>query len=366
MIALLVFIIILGLIVFVHEFGHFIVAKRSGMRVEEFGFGFPPRIFGVKRGDTVYSVNWVPLGGFVKIKGENGEGEGDSDSFISKSIPRRAAVMLAGVTMNVILAFVLLSFGYAIGIPQALDAPKAGAIVDNATVRVGGVRPGSPADKAGLKTDDVILAMDGSSAENADALRQAIRSGSGDIKVKISRGGTESELVATPEVLSETGTRGLGLELFDVGNVRYPWYLAPVRGAEATLSMLISIAMSFYGLIAGIFAGAGVPAAVSGPVGIAVYTGDAVKIGFRYLIEFTAFLSLNLAVLNAIPFPALDGGRFLFIVVEAIRRRPVSRRVEGIVHQVGFALLMLLILAVTYRDLLRYSGAIGGFFKGIF
>lgn len=366
MIALLVFIIILGLIVFVHELGHFIVAKRAGMRVEEFGFGFPPRIFGIKRGDTVYSINWIPLGGFVKIKGENGEGENDTDSFISKSLPRRAAVMLAGVTMNVVLAFVLLSFGYMIGIPQALDAPKAGAIVDSTTVRIGGVLPGSPAEKAGLKTDDVVLGMNGSAPENADALRQMIRSGSGDVKVKILRSGTESEIVAIPEILKETGVRGLGLELFDVGNVRYPWYLAPVRGAEATLSMLVSIATSFYGLIAGIFAGAGVPAGVSGPVGIAVYTGDAVKIGFRYLIEFTAFLSLNLAVLNIVPFPALDGGRFLFIIIEAIRRRPVSRRVEGIVHQVGFALLMLLILAVTYRDLLRYSGAIGGFFKGIF
>jgi Predicted membrane-associated Zn-dependent proteases 1 len=185
------------------------------------------------------------------------------------------------------------------------------------------------------------------------------------VKIKVKRGGSEPTLVIAPEVLKETGSRGLGVEMIDVGTVRFPWYLAPVRGAQATAYMLWAIVVSFYGLLAGLFTGRGLSADVSGLSGIAVVTGQAVQFGFAYLVEFMALLSLNLAVVNAVPFPALDGGRFLFLVIEAVRRRPVSRRLEGIVHQIGFAVLMLLVVAVTYRDLVRYGSTITGFFKGL-
>jgi regulator of sigma E protease len=266
--------------------------------------------------------------------------------------------------MNIILAFVLFTGGYIAGVPQAIDVPIAGAIVSAATVRAGDVLVGSPAERGGLKPNDIIQSWNNAKVTGADALRTAIRSGSGDASVKVMRGKTELTLTLVPEILKETGNRGIGVELMDVGTVRFPWYLAPVRGAQTTAYMLWSIILAFGGLIAGLFAGHGLSSDVSGPIGIAVITGQAVQIGFAYLVEFVALLSLNLAVVNAIPFPALDGGRFLFLIIEAVRRRPVSQKVEGIVHQIGFAVLMLLIVAVTYRDLVRYGGAIVGFFKG--
>ncbi len=365
MISIIIFIIILGIIVFVHELGHFVAAKLSGMRVDEFGFGFPPRLFGVKRGGTIYSINAIPLGGFVKIKGEGGEEAMDTDSFASKSIPRRIVVILAGVTMNIILAFVLFTIGFSVGVPQALDALPKGAIVSDRTVRIGTILPGSPADKGGVLSGDIVTSLDGTAVADAEALRSAIRSGSGDIKLEVLRDKIPTELTIAPTVLKETNNRGIGVELMDVGTVRFPWYWAPVRGIEATVNTLWSIVLSFYTLISGLVIGHGLSSDVSGPVGIAVITGQAVKIGFRYLLEFTALLSLNLAVVNAIPFPALDGGRFFFLIIETLRGRAVSRKIEGVAHQVGFTLLMLLIVAITYRDLVKYSGAIVGFFKGI-
>lgn len=364
--SILIFIIILGIIIFVHELGHFVAAKRAGMRVDEFGFGFPPRLFGIKRGGTIYSLNWIPLGGFVRIKGENGEDANEADSFGAKSMPRRIIVILAGVTMNVVLAFALFTGGFLAGIPQAIDIVPSGAIVTDRMVWVGQVLNDSPADEAGLKLGDTISAFDKAAVAKTDDLRDIIRSGSGDIRLKIQRDNVEQEIVISPRVLEETKERGIGAELMDVGTVRFPWYLAIVRGAEATLVMLWAIIASFGSLIAGLVAGKGLTADISGPVGIAIITGEAARLGFRYLLEFTALLSLNLAVINAIPFPALDGGRFLFLIVEAVRGRKVSKKIEGIAHQVGFLLLMVLIVAVTYRDLVRYSGAITGFFKGLF
>ncbi len=366
MLSIIVFIVILGIIIFVHELGHFITAKRAGMRVDEFGFGFPPRLFGIKRGGTIYSLNWIPLGGFVKIKGENGEDGTDADSFGSKSLPKRIAVILAGVAMNVLLAVALFTVGYIVGVPQAVDVPPPGAIVSERNIRIGGIVSGSPAEKAGIAPGDIVKEADGSPLSSSESLRQKIRASEGEIKLKVLRDKSEKDIVVAPEILKDTGIRGIGVELIDVGIVRYPWYLAPLKGVETSIAALGAIFVSFYGLLAGIFSGAGISPDVSGPVGIAVITGEAVKIGFRYLLEFTALLSLNLAVVNVIPFPALDGGRFLFLLIEAVRGRAVSRKVEGIAHQAGFALLILLILAVTYRDLVRYGGAIGGFFKGIF
>jgi regulator of sigma E protease len=363
--SILIFIVILGVIVFVHELGHFVMAKRAGMRVDEFGFGFPPRIFGYKRGGTIYSLNLIPIGGFVKIKGENGEEAWDADSFGAKKWWRRVSVILAGVTMNVILAFLLFTAGYLIGVPQDVSSFPADAKVGSLQVWVGEVLPGSPAEKAGIKSGDIIIEADGVKIVRGDALRAAIKNASGQMEILALRGGKEISFSAKPEKLAQTDAPALGIGLMDIGTVRYAWYLAPVRAAQTTVTMLWNIAASFVSLIGRIFSGQGVGADVSGPVGIAVVTGAAAKIGFAYLLEFTALLSLNLAVINIIPFPALDGGRFLFLVIERLRGRAVSRKVEGIMHQAGFVALMLLILAVTYGDLVKYGGAITGFLKGI-
>jgi regulator of sigma E protease len=362
----LAFIIVFATIVFVHEFGHFISARKSGMNVEEFGFGFPPRLFAVKRGKTVYSLNLIPLGGFVKIKGEDGEDRDSMDSFASKSIFRRAVVLAAGVFANVVLAFVIFTACYIVGAPQVTDNLPADAIVANKQTMIAGVLAGSPADKAALKTDDIVLKVNGENIAGVDGLRTAIKNSSGDVMLAISRSGKEINVTVSPVVLSETKSRGIGVSLAEIGTVRFSWYRAPIYAAEAIASVTTAIVSSLWSLLAGIFAGRGVTSEVTGPIGIAAATSEAVSLGWRYLAQFTALLSLNLAVLNIIPFPALDGGRLLFLVIEALRRRPVSRKVEGIVHQSGFALLMLLVLVITWKDLVRYGGAIGGFFQRMF
>ncbi len=366
MLSLLIFIIVLGIIVFVHEFGHFIAAKRSGVRVDEFGFGFPPRIFGVKRGDTIYSLNWIPLGGFVKIKGETGEDRTLPDSFSSKPAWNRAIILLAGVGMNILLAAVLLGIGFGIGVPQITDNLPPSAIIKERSVQIVDVLSEKPAARAGVHAGDTILSVDGREVADADMLRDAVRSGEGDIKLVIRRNHKEQELTVTPLVLTETGARGIGVQLANVGIVRYPWYIAIPRGFAAAFEYLWIIIVSFGLLLKNLVIGKGLTADLSGPVGIAVLTGQVARLGFTYLLQFIALLSLNLAVINAVPFPALDGGRFLFLVIEKLRGKPMPKRAENIAHQIGFALLMLLVLAVTYRDLVRYGGAITGFFKRLF
>jgi regulator of sigma E protease len=362
----LAFIIVFATIVFVHEFGHFISARKSGMNVEEFGFGFPPRLVAIKRGKTVYSLNLIPLGGFVKIKGEDGEDRESSDSFASKSIFRRAVTLAAGVFANVVLAFLIFTFCYIVGAPQMTDNLPPDAIVTTPQTIIAGVLPGSPADKATLKADDIILKINGEKITGVKGLQAMIKNSSGDVDLDISRSGKEIGVRVAPVVLSETGSRGIGVSLAEIGIVRFPWWSAPVYAARAVASVITAVGSSLWNLVFGIFVGKGVTSEVTGPIGVAAATGEAAGLGWRYLAQFTAILSLNLAVLNIIPFPALDGGRLFFLVLEALRRRPVSRKVEGIVHQSGFALLMLLVLVITWKDLVRYGGAIGGFFQRMF
>ncbi len=362
----LAFIIVFATIVFVHEFGHFITARKSGMNVEEFGFGFPPRLFSIKRGQTVYSLNLIPLGGFVKIKGENGEDNDSSDSFSAKSIPRRAITLAAGVLANVLLAFVIFTVIYIVGAPQMTENLPPSAIVSGERTVITEVLADSPAARASLKANDEVLKINNGKITGVLALQTEIKNSVGDINLLISRSGKEFNVTITPAALSETVSRGIGVGLADIGTVRFPWYRAPIYAASAVASVTTAIGSSLWSLIVNIVIGKGLSSEVSGPIGIAAATGQAANLGWRYLAQFTAILSLNLAVLNIIPFPALDGGRLLFLLVEALRRRPISRKIEGVVHQSGFALLMLLVLVITWKDLIRYGGAIGGFFKGMF
>jgi len=366
MLTILIFIIVLGVIVFVHEFGHFIAAKRAGVRVDEFGFGFPPRIFGVRRGETTYSVNLIPLGGFVKLHGEGGEGRDDPRSFAAKPAWVRAIILLAGVGMNVVLAAFLLTIGFTFGVRQLTDGLPPEAIVSGSEVRVLQVLPGAPAHEAGLKSGDAIISVGGVPLTEAAGLRERVAESDGDLSLVVRRGTETITLTVVPRELPEADGRAIGVLPGNVGTVRYPWYLAPVKGVVAAFTLLGLIAAAFWELLAGLLTGRGLTADLSGPVGIAVVTGEATRLGIMYLLQFTALLSLNLAVLNAIPFPALDGGRFLFLVIEKLRGRPLPKNAEAVVHQAGFAVLMLLVVAVTYRDLVRYGSTIGGFFRGLF
>lgn len=384
--TIITFIIILSVLVFVHELGHFMMARKFGVRAEEFGFGFPPRAFGMYKNNqgrrkivwgarevtdcpgTVYSLNWLPLGGFVKIKGEDGGERSEADSFAGRPVWQRAFMLAAGVVMNIILAAVLISAGYMIGLPQALDGQlDASARVSNKKIQIVEVMKNTPAAAAGLELGDVILSIDNKNFANYQELQNYVAANIGHkLSYKIERGRDLIGLEVAPELMKETGKGGIGVAISETGLVSYPWYLAIWQGTKTTLILTWSIIMAFYELIKGLIFGRGVAADLAGPVGIAALTGQVARLGFAYLLQFTALLSINLAVINFLPFPALDGGRVLFLIIEKIKRSPVKKEVEAAIHNIGFALLMLLVLLVTFRDVSRFSNIFKNVWEKIF
>jgi regulator of sigma E protease len=357
--TVIIFLLLLSALVFVHEFGHFIVAIKTGIRVEEFGFGFPPKAWSIKRGKTEYSINWIPLGGFVRIKGESGDNARDKDAFGGRPLWARALVVLAGVTMNVVFAWVLLSVGYLVGLPAIVETRAPQSIVSDVKIHVYDVVADSPAMMAGMKQGDTIVTVDGRTMGSIDEMiaYTAAREGQS-LQVQLKREEQDIAVSVVPTVMSETGRAGVGIQLFETGFVSYPWYLAPWEGAKATASFLAQIVVSLYGFFRDLIVTQTVSQDMSGPVGIAVLTGEVAALGGRYLLQFAALLSLNLAVVNILPLPALDGGRFFFLLMEVFRRKPANAKFEAITHSVGFAALMLVVVAVTYRDLTKYGGRI--------
>ncbi len=391
MITVIIFILILGLLVFVHELGHFLVARRNGVEVEEFGFGFPPRILGIywnrknerkvvwgsreieeirearKIGEekTVYSVNWIPLGGFVKIRGEDGEpsslaaGEKISPkSFAAQKPFVRIKILAAGVVMNFLLAAVLLSVGYFVGIPQTVEDKTTGK-AKNEKIQIMETVSGSPADKMGIKIgDQVIGAINNSgkllSFSTIEQVQNYINENKGNqIELVIRRGNEELKLSGIPRNDYPPNEGALGISLVKTAEVSYPFYEAIWRGVKTTADLTGMILVAFGGLLWKLFAGQSVGMDVSGPVGIAVLTGQVAKLGFIYILQFTALLSINLAIVNILPIPALDGGRILFILIEKIKGSPVSQKFEQRAHNIGFALLITLMAVVTFRDVAR-------------
>jgi len=358
-VTIVVFLLVLSLIVFVHEFGHFYTAIKLGIGVEEFGFGFPPRMFGIKRKGILYSINWIPLGGFVKIKGEDGDNSED-DSFAKQAVWKRALVLFAGVFMNWVLALVLLTVGYFVGLPAVLEGDvPAGAIVSNEKVQIMEVYPESSADKAGLKVGDIVLTVNENNFDDNIVLQKYLKDNKDtEFSFNLKRGKEEKNILVTAEEIPDLeDEKLLGVGLVKSGIVSYPWYRAPIESFKTVVSITQLIFMAFFGLIANLIRGSG-SADVSGPIGVAVFAGRALDMGWIYLLQFTALISVNLAVINILPFPALDGGRVLFLIIEKIRRKPNNQKVEAIIHNVGFSLLMLLIVLITYKDIVRYGGGV--------
>jgi regulator of sigma E protease len=376
--TLVVFIFILGLLVFVHEFGHFIVAIKNGVKAEEFGFGFPPRAIGVVKTEdgwkivwrakptdknfknTIYSLNWIPLGGFVKIKGEMGEDATDSDSFVRKKIWQRMLIISAGVAMNIVTAAVFLSIGFGIGMPQVLDDNVSRfARVRDAEIQIVNVMAGTPAEKAGIAYGDIIVSIDGKDFEKMSDLGGYVGGKEGVVtKMQIKRGEDILEKEIIPQRIEEYNVTGYGIGMVRVGVVSYPWYIAPWEGLKETLFYIKEISRAFGLLLKDLVMGDKISVDLSGPVGIAVLTGKVARLGIIYLLQFVALLSVNLAIINFLPFPALDGGRLLFLVIEWFRGKPVNQRIENIIHNVGFTLLLIFIVLITYRDFTKFGGRI--------
>lgn len=348
MITLLVFILILGVLVLVHELGHFIAAKKNGLIVEEFGFGFPPRIFSWKPGETIYSINLLPLGGFVKILGENDGETSNLKSFASKSIGTRGLITAAGVAMNFALGALLLIIGFYIGLPQVLNKENE-TIAKNIKIQIVAINYDSPAEKANLKLGD--------SVENFDEIsifQDFINKNKGkEIILKIKRGGDNLEIKTIPRVNPPEGEGALGIALVKTGLISYPWYKSVWLGIQSAFIITWEIIKGFFELIKNLITAGKVPQEIAGPVGIATLAGQAINLGFVYLLQLVALISLNLAVLNLIPFPALDGGRLLFLGIEKIKGSKVNPKIENAIHSVGMILLLALVALITYRDILK-------------
>ncbi|MDO8574685.1 MAG: RIP metalloprotease RseP [bacterium] len=348
MITVLIFILILGILVLVHEWGHFIAAKKSGLTVEEFGFGFPPRIFSWKVNETLYSINLLPLGGFVKILGEDGGETNSPKSFSSKSAGIRSLIAAAGVTMNFILGALLLIIGFYIGLPQILNKDNE-AIAKNIQIQIIAISSNSPAEKANLKLGDSI-----ENFKEISIFQDFISKNKGrEVSLKIKRGEDYLEIKTVPRIDPPEGEGALGIALVKTGLISYPWYQSVWLGIKSAFIITWEIIKGFFGLIKNLLTAGKIPQEVAGPVGIAVLAGQAINLGFIYLLQLVALISLNLAVLNLIPFPALDGGRLLFLGIEKIKGSKVNPKIENAIHSIGLVLLLALVILITYRDILK-------------
>jgi len=353
---------VFGLLVLVHELGHFLAAKWADIRVEEFGIGFPPRFFGIKRGETIYSLNWLPIGGFVRMPGENGEttneqGVYDPRTFGAKPASKRLIVLLAGVTMNVLMAFVLLTAAEVIGQPDTNRIPPV----------VGEVVTGSPAAQAGLQKGDRFLTVDGHPITYYTDFRAQITKLTDDqpqtvstvpITVTVQRLGVAEpvtltvQAIAHPDANKGQGHFGFSIDESGTPLVRVPLWQAPAKAIQDMGDMIVGTVNGIGQIIRG-----QIPwnKAVSGPVGIVNVTGQIAatvpSIGPYLILYLAAYLSLNLAFVNALPIPALDGGRVLLVLVEVLRRgKRLSPQREGLINLVGMGLLLLLMLVVTLND----------------
>lgn len=364
LISLLVFAILLSFLVFIHELGHFAVAKWTGMRVDEFAIGFPPRIWSKKRGETTYAFNAIPFGGYVKIHGESPdeEGMGDDDprSFDHKPVRARVAVILAGITMNVLFAFVALTLAFSVGftsISQDLST-RSDTTVLRQEVLVSSVGVESPADKAGIKPGDVVLSLtpEGGEATQPSSITELVAftkdlqaQGNLSLAVSYDRAGVTNEAQVA---LNPTGP-AMGITIQSLDTVKVPFWQAPgvaIKEMGAILGLTWDALAGFGKKLVK----AELDENVSGPIGIYQATATATQMGFSQVLFLAVVLSLNLALLNLLPIPALDGGKFVFLMVEGVfRKKVIHRKLEQGMTAVSFFLLIGLMVVLTGRDIFR-------------
>ena len=376
---------VIGVLILVHELGHFATAKWFGIKVTEFGFGFPPRLFGIRRGETVYAINLVPLGGFVRMVGE--EDPTDPRSFARQSVLKRTIVLTAGPLMNLLVPIVI--FTVLFSLPRDTVV---GAVV------IGGIVPESPAEAAGLRAGDTVISADGQRLDNhADLMQRIMAKLGSNIELVVRRGSLISGMGQSPEfsvvesvhleprlkhpdmlvvkevtdpskevALSEARRYDASLKIGDtliqgptgiligttnprVVKKRYPvWDAVPMSIQQIWDLLVITKNVTVR------WAGGGPDPGFAGPIGIAQVTGEVAKAGVLPLFELVAFISISLGIVNILPIPALDGGRQMFVLLEWVRRgKRISPQREGLVHLVGFAMVVGFIFMMSYRDIAR-------------
>ncbi|OGM92016.1 RIP metalloprotease RseP [Candidatus Wolfebacteria bacterium RIFCSPLOWO2_01_FULL_38_11] len=338
LIGIIFVIIFLSILILVHELGHFLAAKKFGLLVEEFGFGLPPKIFAKKIGETDYSINALPFGGFVKIFGENREENASISperNFSNLKIWKRAIVLAAGVGFNFLLGWLAISLVFAIGTPSVVIITE--------------IKKNSPAEEVGLLAGDRIAEF-----TNVNDFIDFVNSHQGEkIKLKIEREGKTLELEAIPRKNPPIGEGSLGVGLVDAGLEKQNIFMSFWEGLKTSLNSIKTIFLAIINLIGKAFVGKASFEQVTGPIGIVKITAQASTLGIVYLLQLLALISLNLAVINILPFPALDGGRLFFLLIEKIKGSPLDQKFEKITNAVGFAILIFLMIVITIKDIIK-------------
>lgn len=353
--TIIAFLLVLSILVLIHELGHYLTAKKLGIKVEEFGIGFPPRVFGKKIGETLYSINLLPIGGFVKLYGEDEAGGGKigksgevakdiNRAFFARPLWQRMLVVTAGVIMNFILAVVIISTLFA---TQGVALPTDKVVITE-------VSSSSPADLAGIKEEDQVIEINNAKITSTEIFISETQKNKGQkVEVVLLRDGKSVSVTLTPRENPPEGEGAMGVAITNIEIKKYPWWQAPWYGTIEAGKFSLLIAQGLASMVADFVTTGAKPEGVAGPIGVAQLTGEAVKVGPAAILWFTALLSLNLAVLNILPIPALDGGRFFFMIIELLTRRKVSPRYEAIAHGVGLVLLLGLMVLITVLDVSR-------------
>lgn len=350
MLSLISFIVVLSILVVVHEFGHFIVAKRMGVRVEKFSIGFGPEIIGITKSGTRYSISAIPLGGYVKLAGETSaeEVKGEKGEYISRSAGERARIILAGPLLNYILAFLIFSFVFMIGSPTL-------------TAKIGKVMPAYPAESAGLKAGDTILSINDKNIDYWEDVTKIVHTSKGaEMKILIERANEYMTLFVTPKSQDMKTIFGSRKNISIIGivpseevvYVKYGFLKSIYMGAEKLWMLTYITCRALWASITGAIP---IKESMTGPIGIFYITGQAAKLGLVYLLQLMGVLSASLAIFNLLPVPVLDGGHVLFLMIEKMRGKPVSAKMQENITQVGMSLLILLMLVVFYNDFMRFG-----------
>lgn len=336
--SVLLIIIGLSVLIIAHEIGHFLAARRFGVLVEEFGLGYPPRLWGKKIGETLYSLNWLPFGGFVKIYGmlhqEERSGIPITRSFSHQSIVRKSLIAVAGIAMNFLLGWFLISLVFSIGIPRAVIITE--------------VKEGGIAALAGIQKGDQLSDF-GTSAE----MLQFLEENKGkEVALNIKRNSREFPVKMVPRIEVPEGEGNLGVYIVETGLPKAGLFKSLGQGFLASINILISVFLALIDLFIGIFTDISVLERFVGPVGIVSVAVQTTRLGLIYFVQLLAFISLNLTVLNIFPIPGLDGSKLLFLGLEKLRGKPVNQRTEAVINSVGFAFLLFFALAIAIKDIL--------------
>lgn len=355
---IIAFISLIGLIV-LHELGHFVLAKKFGVKVEEFGIGYPPRLFGKKIGETIYSLNLLPFGAFVKIYGHEERIE-DPRSFSAKPFYQKSLIILGGVVVFWIVSAILLSIVMGIGVPSAIGDEETGILRDP-KVQIAAVVSDSPAGAAELKVGDTIIGIKNQElgSKNVDKVSQVqefTQAHKGEeVTLTIQRGSETFDVSLTPRISFPDGEGPMGIVLVRTALKSYPWYKAPIEGIKATGVLTIAVVEGWGMVFSSLFQGQGVPVGVEigGPVRIFELFIDVGALGASYFLQFIALISISLALINVLPIPALDGGWFLFLVIEKIKGKPLNDKIVQKVSVTFFFLLIALMIWITIKDVIR-------------